>query len=185
MIAFAKPVEVRLWQAAGWFHYAGRFDEEPERLFASGECAILFQGANRLPLIQRNAQFSIGVGYMPYWEKFTDAPASLNIGGASFWAMKGFSEEEYRGVVQFFDYLSSVEVQAFWHQKTGYLPITEAAYYLTKEEGFYENHPAAEVALLEVMQNLPTPHTKGLCTGQKRVQEVSEAKSKLFELRRS
>jgi len=150
------------WQKTGWFHYAGRFNEEPERLFSSGECAILLQGANRLPLIERNADFPIGVGYLPYWEQFVDAPANLNIGGASLWVMKDFSEEEYQAVVEFFNYLSSAEVQTLWHQKTGYLPITEAAYTHTKDAGFYENHPASEIAVLEVMQNAPTPHTKGI-----------------------
>ena len=56
--------------------------------------------------------------------------------------MQGFSDEEYRGISLFFDYLSKVEVQADWHQSTGYLPITDAAYYLTKKKGFYKDHPA-------------------------------------------
>lgn len=30
-------------------------------------------------------------------------------------------------------YLSSPEVQAWWHQETGYVPITNAAYVLSKE----------------------------------------------------
>ena len=37
-------------------------------------------------------------------------------------------KDEYKGVAKFFTYLSSTEVQAKWHQQTGYLPITKAAY---------------------------------------------------------
>ncbi len=49
--------------------------------------------------------------------------------------------------------------------KPGYLPITEAAYYLTKKKGFYEKNPAAEIAVLEVMDRKSTPYTKGIRLG--------------------
>lgn len=150
------------WQKQGFFKYAGRYNEEPENLFISEKCAILFQGANRLSLLQKNAKFPIGVGYMPYWNQITKKPFNLNIGGSSFWVMRGFSDDEYRGIVQFFEYLSATEIQAFWHQKTGYLPITDAAYFLTKKKGFYKDHPAAEIAVLEVMGNAPTKWTRGI-----------------------
>lgn len=153
------------WQESGIFSYSGRFTEEPERRFAGGECAILLQGANRLPLIQRKSSFNVGVGFMPYWPHLTEKPHTLNIGGASFWVMQGFSDEEYRGIVQFFEYLSTTEVQAYWHQETGYLPITDAAYYLTKKKGFYRNHPAAEIAVLEVMQGHPSENSYGVRFG--------------------
>jgi sn-glycerol 3-phosphate transport system substrate-binding protein len=153
------------WQKSGVFHYAGRFGNEPEALFTSGKCAILMQGANRLPLLKSQAQFPIGVGFMPYWTSIVQKPYNLNIGGASFWVMSGFSQEEYRGIVQFFEYLSATEIQAFWHQKTGYLPITDAAYYLTKKKGFYKDNLAAEIAVLEVMASKPTPYTRGIRVG--------------------
>lgn len=154
--------KVSEWQKKGFFKYCGRFNEEPENFFVSQKCALLFQGANRLPLIQKKAQFPIGVGYIPYWTKITDKPFNLNIGGSSFWVMRGFSDHEYRGIVQFFEYLSATEIQAFWHQKTGYLPITDAAYFLTKKKGFYKDNPAAEIAVLEVMANTPTKNTRGI-----------------------
>lgn len=153
------------WQKRGLFQYAGRFTEEPEKLFTDGKCAILLQGANRLPILKQKANFPIGVGFMPYWPELAEHPYNLNIGGSSFWVFSGFNEKEYRGIVQFFEYLSSTEVQAFWHQKTGYLPITDAAYYLTKKKGFYKDHPAAEIAVLEVMQRTPTPYSQGMRFG--------------------
>jgi sn-glycerol 3-phosphate transport system substrate-binding protein len=158
----AKLVE---WQKKGIFAYKGRFNEEPEQLFSQGKCAILLQGANRLPLLQKNCPFEIGVGFIPYWKRLVDKPYTLGIGGSSFWVMEKFSEEEYRGIVQFFDYLSSTAVQSFWHEKTGYLPITEAAYHLTKKKGFYKEHPAHEIAVMEVMGRIPTPYSQGVRFG--------------------
>lgn len=157
--------QVAKWQKMGLFQYMGRYNEDPEEFFSSGKCAILLQGANRLPILKKKADFEIGVGQMPYYAKFTDAPYALNIGGGSFWVFNGFSDREYRGIVQFFSYLSSTEVQAGWHQKTGYLPITEAAYYLTRKKGFYATHPAVEIPVLEVLTKRHTPNTRGVRLG--------------------
>ena len=153
------------WQKSGIFSYQGRFVNQPESFFSAGKSAILLQGANRLPMLSKSCPDPIGVGFMPYWADISNAPFRLNVGGSSFWAMSGLTEDVYRGIAQFFSYLSLTEIQAYWHQKTGYLPITEAAYYLTKKKGFYASNPAAEIAVLEVMNKKNTPYTKGIRLG--------------------
>ena len=60
------------------------------------------------------------------------APQNTVIGGASLWVLAGKKPEEYKGVAKFFSYLSSPEVQSASHKRTGYLPITTAAYQLTE-----------------------------------------------------
>lgn len=169
---FNGPYEIRHltklveWQKDGIFSYQGRFTNEPERFFAEGKCAILLQGANRFPMLQKAlGNQPIGVGFLPYWPDIPGAPYRLNIGGSSFWALSGFDIEIQRGIAHFFAYLSLPEIQAYWHQQTGYLPITEAAYYLSKKKGFYEKNPAAEIAVLEVMNQKRTPYTKGVRLG--------------------
>jgi len=157
--------KVAEWSKEGFYSYSGRYTQEPERRFCEGECAILLQGGNRLPLIEKLCDFDIGVGFIPYWPHLIDQPANLHLGGASFWVLNGFSDEEYRVIVELISYLSSTEVQAAWHQSTGYLPITDAAYYLTKKKGFYRSHPAAEIAVLGVLQNRPSEHSLGMRLG--------------------
>ena len=73
--------------------------------------------------------------------------------------------EDYKGVAKFFTYLSSPEVQADWHQTTGYLPITTAAYELTKQQGFYKEHPGTDTAIKQITLNPPTANSKGLRFG--------------------
>jgi sn-glycerol 3-phosphate transport system substrate-binding protein len=153
------------WQKSGIFSYQGRSVEQPEKCFSGGECAILLQGSNRFPMLSKTCSDSIGVGFMPYWADSVNSPFRLNIGGSSFWAMAGLDEDIYRGIAHFFAYLSLSEVQAYWYQKTGFLPITEAAYYLTKKKGFYTSNCAAEIAVLEVMNDKTTPYTKGIRLG--------------------
>ena len=102
---------------------------------------------------------------LPYWPDVDGAPQNTIIGGDSLWVMAGHSPEEYKGVAKFFTYLSSPEVQAKWHQLTGYLPITLAAYELTKQQGFYEQNPGTETALLQMTLNKPTENSRGLRFG--------------------
>jgi sn-glycerol 3-phosphate transport system substrate-binding protein len=154
--------KVAEWSKEGIFSYSGRYTEEPERRFAEEECAILLQGANRLPILKSKCNFEIGVGFMPFWPHLTEKPHTLNIGGSSFWALSGFTKEEYRSIAEFFTYLSSQEPQKKWHQATGYLPITYQAYFETRKEKFYDSHPAIEIAVLEVMGNRPTDHSWGM-----------------------
>jgi sn-glycerol 3-phosphate transport system substrate-binding protein len=65
--------------------------------------------------------------------------------------MSGKKPDEYKGVAKFFEFLSSPEVQAEWHQATGYLPLTIAAYELTRKSGFYEKNPGTDVSVQQMI----------------------------------
>ena len=51
------------------------------------------------------------------------------------------------------------------HKKSGYLPITKAAYAKVKAEGFYKENPILEVPLLELTNKEPTENSRGLRFG--------------------
>src|SRR5690606_30830757 len=101
--------------------------------------------------VQRNAKFQFGIAKLPYYSDVAGAPQNTVIGGASLWVMAGKKADEYKGVARFFDFLSSPEVQAEWHQATGYLPLTIAAYELTKKSGFYEKNPGTDVSVQQMI----------------------------------
>ena len=102
---------------------------------------------------------------LPYWSDVEGAPQNTIIGGASLWVMEGQDDEEYKGVAEFLNFLSSPEIQAQWHQDTGYLPITQAAADLTREQGFYEENVGTDVAVKQMTANEPTENSKGLRLG--------------------
>ena len=79
--------------------------------------------------------------------------------------MTGHTPEEYKAIAAFFTYLSSPEVQADWHQVTGYLPITNAAYELTQKQGFYDSKPGTDTAIKQMTNKAPTANSKGLRFG--------------------
>lgn len=152
------------WARDGKFIYAGRRNEGGAN-FRAGDCALFTESSAGYAGIKAEAEFEFEVRPLPYWASQVDAPQNTIIGGASLWVMEGQSAEEYKGVAAFLNFLSSAEVQAKWHQDTGYLPITTAAADLTREQGFYESNPGTDVAVKQMTTNAPTENSKGLRLG--------------------
>jgi sn-glycerol 3-phosphate transport system substrate-binding protein len=48
---------------------------------------------------------------------------------------------------------------------SGYLPITHAAYELTKQQGFYEKNPGTDTSIRQMTNKPPTSNSKGLRLG--------------------
>ena len=148
----------------GLFTYAGRTNQA-EAKFASGECAILTSSTGAQANFRQNAKFDWSVNFMPYHDDVKGAPQNSIIGGASVWVMAGKKPDEYKGVAKFLAFLSQPEIQMEWHTGTGYVPITMAAYELTRKSGFYDKNPGADVAVKELTNKPPTANSKGLRFG--------------------
>ena len=148
----------------GLFTYAGRTNQA-EAKFASGECAMLTSSTGAQANFRQNAKFDWSVNFMPYHDDVKGAPQNSIIGGASLWIMGGKKPIEYKGVAKFFAFLSSPEIQMEWHTGTGYVPITMAAYELTKKSGFYDKNPGADVAIKQLTLKPPTANSKGIRFG--------------------
>ena len=134
--------------------------------FYSGECAMYMNSsASRAGVLANAKDFEVGFGMLPYYDDVEGAPQNSIIGGATLWVLQGRDEAEYKAVADFFTYLSSPEVQADWHQFSGYLPITQAAYELGQEQGYYESTPGSDVAIKQITLNEPTENSKGLRFG--------------------
>lgn len=116
--------------------------------------------------VRANAKdFEFGVAMLPYYPDVKGAPQNSIIGGATLWVLQGLPKESYKGVGQFFNYLSQPEVQAKWHQETGYLPVTLASYELSKSQGYYTKNPGTDVSIKQMTLNPPTANSKGLRFG--------------------
>ncbi|WP_281022751.1 sn-glycerol-3-phosphate ABC transporter substrate-binding protein UgpB [Rhodoplanes roseus] len=152
------------WQRSGLFTYGGR-GTAAEPLLYSGECGLFLGSSGFAADIRAKAKFDVGYGMLPYWPDVPGAPQNTMIGGASLWVLRGRPEAEYRGAAKFFAYLARPEVQARWHQATGYLPITMAAYEHSRAQGFYDRNPGAAIAIEEVTLKPPTDNSRGLRLG--------------------
>ncbi len=169
-LAFNGPAQVTHigamgdWARDGKFIYAGRRNEGGAN-FRAGECAFFTESSAGYAGISSEAEFDFEVHPLPYWKALVSAPQNTIIGGASLWVMEGQGDEEYKGVAAYLNFLSSPEIQAKWHQDTGYLPITSEAGELTKSQGFYEANPGTDVAVIQMTANEPTANSKGLRLG--------------------
>ncbi len=169
-LALNGPVQVQHiaqmgeWAKDGKFIYTGRRNEGGAN-FRAGECAFFTESSAGYAGIRTEAEFAFEVHPLPYWDGVEGAPQNTIIGGASLWVMAGQTEEEYKGVAAFLNFLSSPEIQARWHQDTGYLPITVPAAGLTREQGFYEANPGTDIAVIQMTARAPTANSKGLRLG--------------------
>jgi sn-glycerol 3-phosphate transport system substrate-binding protein len=168
---FNGPLQVRhwenlkRWQDEGLFQYGGPVggNDAPPKFYAQ-ECAMYMNSsASRAGVLNNSKDFEVGFGMLPHYAD--TEPQNSIIGGATLWVLQGHTPEEYAGVADFFSYLSSAEVQADWHQFSGYLPITQAAWDLSQSQGYYEANPGSDVSLKQITLNPPTENSKGLRFG--------------------
>lgn len=98
------------------------------------------------------------------------APGPINsvIGGASLWVMTAPSRTaaEYKGAAEFFAFLSRPEIDAEWHQRTGYVPITFAGYELSRQQGYYAKNPGADLPIKQLTRGTMTDNSRGFRLGR-------------------
>ena len=151
------------WMKSGLFTYAGR-GSGGETKFAHGECAMVTSSSSAYADIARTAKFEFAVSPLPYYDEFRGAPFNTIVRGASLWVPAGKKRVEYKGVAEFFSFLSRPDVQADWYRQTGYLPNTVAAYDLIKSRGDFDAHPGSDVAVKELSRKTSV-YSRGLRLG--------------------
>ena len=168
-LAFNSPLHVRHFEnlanmsKQGLFVYKGRANAA-DVSFPSGECAMMTGSSGLYARVSKEAKFAYGIAQLPYYPDVAGAPQNTVIGGASLWAMAGKKPVEYKGVAAFFNYLSKPEVQSASHKRTGYLPITMAAFELTEKSGFYKQNPGTDVAVSQMIRKT-TDKSRGVRLG--------------------
>ncbi|UIJ72476.1 sn-glycerol-3-phosphate ABC transporter substrate-binding protein UgpB [Aurantimonas sp. HBX-1] len=161
-----EPIYVEHFQAIadlakdGVFRYGGR-TSEAKQLFLSGECGILTESSGGLGDVVKSG-LNYGIGQLPYDANAEGAPQNTIPGGASLWVFGGKSDDEVKGIAEFFNFLSQPEIQARLHQVSGYLPVTMEAYDETKKSGFYDENPGRETPISQMMGKEPTANSKGV-----------------------
>ncbi len=169
-LTFNNPLVVRHiaqlaeWQTTKVFDYSGK-GQSAEPRFQKGECGIFIGSSATRADIKANSKFEVGYGMIPYWPDVQGAPQNTIIGGATLWVLRDRPRAEYAGVAKFFAYLSKPEIQAAWHQNTGYLPITRAAFELTRAQGFYDRNPGTAISIEQMTLKPPTENSKGIRLG--------------------
>jgi sn-glycerol 3-phosphate transport system substrate-binding protein len=152
------------WSKDKLFTYGGRRGDSLS-MYTNGECGMWMNSSAYYGSIKKQAKFDFGQTMLPLDTDVASKPQNSIIGGATLWVLKGRDQGDYKGVAKFMTYLSSAEVQAWWHQETGYVPITTPAYELSKTQGLYDANPGTDTAIKQLSLNQPTANSRGVRFG--------------------
>ena len=152
MLAFWN--KLKEWHTAGLFGYYGAGWSDNQKPFEEGKVALWIGSSGSFGGLSKTATMPFSADFMPYMAAIEGGNTSSFIGGAALFAMSGKPDAENNCTADFFSFLTSTEIQKFYHQATGYVAITKAAYEESKAEGWYEKHPQAEVGIKQLL--LPT-----------------------------
>ncbi|GIB79492.1 glycerol-3-phosphate ABC transporter, periplasmic glycerol-3-phosphate-binding protein [Vibrio cholerae] len=156
--------KLKEWSDKGYYKYYGSDWDANQTPFERGEVAMWMGSSGSFGGLRNRVKFNLGTTYLPYWESVTKNPTHTFIGGAALFALQGHTPAQDKGVAAFFAYLTKPETQMNWHKTTGYVPVTNAAYDLTKQSGYYQENPDAEVGVKQL--SLPDGEwTKGYRLG--------------------
>ena len=142
--------KVKGWVDAGLFGYYGAGWSDNQTPFENQEVAMWMGSSASFGGLKKAANFEFSATYLPYWESVNAEPTNTFIGGAALWALTGHEADENKAAAEFFRFLSSPEMQYFWHQQTGYVPITTAAYDLAKARRLVRRNPQAEIGIQQL-----------------------------------
>jgi sn-glycerol 3-phosphate transport system substrate-binding protein len=148
------------WQKSGYLTYSARRGEAEAR-FLAGECALLAASSANYAELRSRAKFELGIAQFPYYDDFDGAPLNTLASGSALWVMAGRPAADYVGVARFLAFFARPEVQAEWHQRTGLVPLSTAAYEITRKQGFYKTQPGHEIAVRQLLVK-GTPNWKSL-----------------------
>ena len=105
--------------------------------FAQGECAVMMSSSGHIGEFNDQRKLHYAVSGLPYYPEVTKVPGNPFVSGAGLWVMKS-PKPVTDATVAFLGWMTQPEQAAGWYQKTGYLPLTQAAFDTTPP-GYYKD----------------------------------------------
>ncbi|WP_338787660.1 ABC transporter substrate-binding protein [Metabacillus sp. FJAT-53654] len=143
----------------GTFFNVGQNWDDMRAAFQSGKIAMYLDSSAGIKAMVDNSDFEVGASYLPIPD---DADREgVIIGGASVWMSSGINEDKQKAAWEFMKYLTTPEVQAEWHVKSGYFAINPAAYDqdIVKEE--WKKYPQLKVTVDQLSETKKGTATQG------------------------
>ncbi|MFO7323417.1 MAG: ABC transporter substrate-binding protein [Chloroflexota bacterium] len=97
--------------------------------FTSGQAAMIYHTVGSLTSILQNADFEVGVGYLPSGPAGEDGTGyGTPTGGGNLYIFANSTPEEQEAAWKWVQFLASPEIQADWGAKTGYIAARRSAW---------------------------------------------------------
>ena len=152
--------------ADGLYNHAGVGNwGAAQQAFLNGQTAMWISSTAGVASATAGAEengFELGTGYYP---TAGNTRTGVVIGGASLWMTRGLSDEKKQGLTDFLLWLAEAEQQAFWHQNTGYFPISDSAVEYLEEDGWFDENPNFQTAFDQLQETEQTVATQGWQAG--------------------
>ena len=124
----------------------------PRPASSSGECAMINRLLGLLRHVAKNAKFAYGLAPLPYYPDVHGRAAEHRDRRRQPVGDVGQEAGRVQGRGRVLQLPLDAEVQSASHKRTGYLPITTAAYQLTEKSGFYKENPGTDVAVTQMIR---------------------------------
>jgi multiple sugar transport system substrate-binding protein len=120
---------------------------------------VITTTSGALAQMQNTRGLSFGVAPMPFYDQVTPKAGSPFVSGSALWAIAGQSKEHNKATMAFLAFLSEPVIATAWHQRTGFLPLTDAAF-RSSEGGFYDRIPGAK-QVVDSMREVNDKNSRG------------------------
>ena len=78
---------------------------------------------------------------IPYWDSVTGGKSIQHLLVGANWILNGHTEEEYKGLAKFIEFMGSPEMDLYYHNMTGYAAVTKGGIELAETINFYRASP--------------------------------------------
>lgn len=115
--------------------------------FGAGKTYMIFGSTASINTVLSavGGDFELGTGFLP--DLITGTNGGVSIGGGSLWMVDKGSDDRKTAAWEFIKFMVSPEQQVYWHQQTGYFPISVKAYDLPEMQEHLEANPLFQTAI--------------------------------------
>jgi sn-glycerol 3-phosphate transport system substrate-binding protein len=143
----------------------GRKTDDTKKAFAAGQIAMTLDSTASLRGIVASTEGKFQVGTAPLPKPTGAKEGGVVVGGASLYILNNKPQEEQKAAWEFIKYLTSPQVQAYWHVNTGYFPITKKAYDEQIVKDNLAKYPQFKTAIDQLHNTKANTATQGAVMG--------------------
>lgn len=133
----------------------GNITSDARQQFIAEKAAMFVSSTSSLSTVLDSVgtRFEVGVGYLPKVDE--NSTGGVNIGGGAIFVFENNNDFQKKGTWEFLKYLTSAEVQFFWHKETGYFPVNNATYELKEFKEHLDENKLFKVAIDQLHDSNP------------------------------
>ena len=156
---FMRHISIMVsWKRSDLFPFNSN-GTEADDMFADNRCAVITTTSGALARIQNTSGLNFGIAPMPFYDQVVRKPGAPYVSGSALWATSGHSKAQDKATMAFLSFLAQPVIASAWHQRTGFLPLTDAAF-RTGDAAFYDRILGAR-QLVDSMRGVNDVNSRG------------------------